>query len=72
MIEKFLLTDTELAARLGTGFKRRTIKTLRITRKIPFVKVGHRTIRYNFDNVKAALQRLETQAESTRRRGRAR
>ena len=57
-----LLTDRELAVELGTGFKPRTIASLRRAGKIPFVKIGYRTLRYDLDAVMAALSKREIKA----------
>jgi hypothetical protein len=67
-MQKQLLTDEELAGELGTGFKRRTIASLRRAGKIPYQRIGYRTLRYNLDAVLAALSRLEVKAVSGRRR----
>ena len=36
----------------------RTIRTLMRRRKIPYIKVGHRTLRFQPEKVKTALERL--------------
>jgi hypothetical protein len=61
-MQKKLLTDEELAEALGTGFTPRAIATMRRARKIPFIKIGHRTIRYDLDHVLAALAKREIKA----------
>jgi hypothetical protein len=63
-----LLTDDKLAAALGTGFKVRSIATLRRTGKIPVIRVGYRTLRYNLDAVLQALSRLQEDAIPRRRK----
>ncbi len=63
---KQLLTDQELAIELGTGFKRRTIASLRRAGKIPVIKIGYRTLRYDLDAVMAALSKREIKAVHTR------
>ena len=65
-MQRKLLTDVELAAELGTGFKTRTIASLRRTGKIPFVRIGYRTLRYNLDAVLEALAKREVKAAHTR------
>jgi hypothetical protein len=59
---KKLLTDKELVATLNCGFTPRTIATLRRSKKIPFVKIGYRTLRYDAEKVLAALMRREVKA----------
>ena len=59
---KKLLTDQELAIELGTGFKPRTVATLRRAGKIPYVRIGYRTLRYDLDAVLAALSKREVKA----------
>jgi excisionase family DNA binding protein len=52
----YLLSAAELAAKIG--LPQRTILWLTQTRKIPRVKIGHRTVRYRLDAVQRALDRL--------------
>jgi hypothetical protein len=52
----YLLTAAELAAKIG--LPERTILWLTQVRKIPRVKLGHRTVRYRLDAVQRALDRL--------------
>ena len=52
----YLLTAAELAAKLG--LPERTVLWLTQRRKIPRVKLGHRTVRYRLDAVQRALDRL--------------
>ncbi len=61
-----LLTDEQLAHELG--LKRRTIKTLRGDGKIPFVRIGEKTLRYRRTAVEAALAKMEVKAVTERRR----
>ena len=68
LLQEKLLTDVELAEALGTGFKPRTIKTLRQSHKIPVVRVGDRILRYRLSAVLAALEKLEIKAVGTRAR----
>jgi hypothetical protein len=49
--------DQHLADAMGTNLSK--IRTLRLKRLIPFIKVGHKSIIYNLDKVLAALERLE-------------
>jgi excisionase family DNA binding protein len=42
-----------------TGIPTRTIQTLMRRRKIPFLKLGYRTLRFQPEKVKAALAKLE-------------
>ncbi len=57
--EKFLTID-ELSAELGIPV--RSIRTLKQKRKIPFVKLGHRTLLFNPAKVSAALSKFEVRA----------
>jgi hypothetical protein len=57
-----LLTDYELAAKLGTGFTPRNIAELRRAKKIPVISLGYRTKRYDLNAVLAALRRREIKA----------
>jgi predicted DNA-binding transcriptional regulator AlpA len=52
----YLLSAAELAAKIG--LPERTVLWLTQTRKIPRVKLGHRTVRYRLDAVQRALDRL--------------
>jgi excisionase family DNA binding protein len=52
----YLLTAAELAAKLG--LPERSVLWLTQTRRIPKVKLGHRTVRYRWDAVQKALDRL--------------
>jgi hypothetical protein len=45
-----------------TGFPVRTLRTFIAGKKIPVVKIGHRTMRFNPDRVLKALQRFEIPA----------
>jgi hypothetical protein len=54
-----------LNAALSAGFTERSIAAKRHARQIPFVKIGYRTIRYDFDKVLAALTRNEVKAIGT-------
>lgn len=53
----YLLTAAELAAKIG--LPERTVLWLTQRRKIPRVKLGHRTVRYRLDAVQKAIARLE-------------
>jgi excisionase family DNA binding protein len=55
-----LLTGDELAARLGES--ERIVTTLRHKGIIPYLKLGHRTIRYNEAAVMAALEKRQVKA----------
>jgi len=57
-----LLTDTQLARKLGYGFTQRTVNRLRRERRIPFVRIGYRTLRYSLDDVIAALHKRTIKA----------
>ena len=60
-----LKTAEEIATALGENT--RTISTLRRSGKIPYLKLGWRTVRYDLDKVVAALQRLEVRAVGDRK-----
>jgi excisionase family DNA binding protein len=49
-----LITKAELAKDLGVGC--RTIESWVAERKIPFVRMGHRTLRFCLDDVRRALR----------------
>jgi hypothetical protein len=57
-----LLTDYELAAKLGTGFTPRNIAELRRAGKIPHISLGYRFKRYDLNAVLAALSKREIKA----------
>jgi hypothetical protein len=60
-----LLDINGLSKELGPdAFPVRRIRTLKAQRKIPFIKLGHRTLVFNVQKVRAALERLETKAVS--------
>ena len=40
----------------------RTITTWRIQKKIPFIRMGYRTILFDVDKVKAAIEKFEVKA----------
>jgi hypothetical protein len=42
-----------------TGISVRTLQTMMQTRKIPFLRFGHRTCFFEMDRVRAALARFE-------------
>jgi hypothetical protein len=46
------------------GIPVRTLRTFMATRKIPFLKCGHRTILFDPEKVDKALQRFEIQQVS--------
>jgi len=52
-----LLTSAEVCQRLGICFK--TLQTLRNTRKIAFIRLGHRSIRFREEAITEFLQRRE-------------
>ena len=59
---KKLLTDEELVKLLDCHLTVRSIASLRRAKKIPFVRIGYRTLRYDPDKVLAALMRWEVKA----------
>jgi excisionase family DNA binding protein len=56
-MEKQLFTDKEMAAMLGCSWAH--VKTLRLKRQIPFIKLG-RLVRYNPQEVMKAIEKLTT------------
>jgi excisionase family DNA binding protein len=56
-----LLTKEELAARLRVP-SIRIIEQMMRKRQIPFIKLGHRTVRFDWVKVEQAVARLETAA----------
>jgi hypothetical protein len=69
MNRKKLLTDAELVSAinkaLSTNYNVRSIMTLRHARKIPYTRLGYRTLRYDVDKVLHALTRNEVKAVET-------
>ena len=55
------LTKYELASKLNVPSARSVDEMMR-RRKIPFVRMGHRTLRFQLDRVLEALGRLEVRA----------
>ena len=56
-----LLTKEQLAERIHAP-STRLIDALMRSRKIPFLRLGHRTVRFDWLKVQAALARLEVNA----------
>lgn len=54
------LNKLELAERLGTT--KRGVEEMMRRRKIPFLKLGHRTVRFDWQSVEKAVSRLEYRA----------
>ena len=54
------LTKESLRARLNLPSKR-IVEELMRKRKIPYVKLGHKTVRFHWPKVEAALAKLEIQ-----------
>jgi hypothetical protein len=69
MNRKKLLTDAELVPvinkALSTNYNERSIMTMRHAKKIPYTRVGYRTLRYDADKVIHALTRNEVKAMET-------
>ncbi len=59
MDQKYLNKD-ELAARLG--LKKRGVEELMRRRQIPFMKLGHRTVRFYWPAVEKAVAKFELRA----------
>jgi excisionase family DNA binding protein len=55
-----LVNSKQLAAELGQS--QRTIRSWIAARKIPFLKVGHRTMLFSPEKVLAALQKFKVKA----------
>lgn len=53
-----LLTKTQLAEKLGTT--KRQVECLVAAKKIPVIRMGHRTARFSLPRVLAALEKLTT------------
>ena len=54
-----LLTKREVAALIGGGASTKLIDELVRRRKLPAIKFGHRTVRFNRTKVEQAIGRLE-------------
>ncbi|MGO8760714.1 MAG: hypothetical protein ACLQUS_01825 [Desulfobaccales bacterium] len=54
------MNKVELAAELGVT--KRGVEQLMRTRKIPFLVLGHRTVRFDWEKVQQALLRFEVKA----------
>jgi excisionase family DNA binding protein len=54
------LNKQELAAKLG--ITRRNVEEMMRRRKIPFIALGHRTVRFHWPSVEKALGRFEHKA----------
>jgi len=63
-----LLNITALSDR--NGIPVRTLRTLMAGRKIPFLKLGHRTLLFDPEKVDKALERFEVQEVGSERRQR--
>ena len=61
MMSLNLLTKEELRAALNLPSTRMVDELVR-KRKIPVIRLGHRTVRFNLAKVAAALERLELKA----------
>jgi excisionase family DNA binding protein len=57
---KQYLNKAELAAELG--MKKRGVEELMRARKIPFLVLGHRTVRFDWQKVQQAIARFEMKA----------
>ena len=64
-----LLTKQQLAARLGAD-STRLVDDLVATRKIPVIRLGHRTVRFLWEDVCEALKALTVwPRDNSKRRG---
>lgn len=57
-IEQPLVTKKVVAADLGVGL--RTLEKWIAERRIPFIRIGHRTLRFRLDDVRRAIARRQT------------
>lgn len=57
-VPPFLLTKEQLRSALQLDSARMVDELMR-RRKIPFLKLGHRTVRFDLERVLAALEKLE-------------
>ena len=60
MREYEYLNKKELAGRLGVS--RRGVEEMMRRRKIPFLALGHRTVRFHWPSVEKAIGKLEHKA----------
>jgi hypothetical protein len=60
-----LLTKEELRERLNLPSTRMIDQMMR-QRKIPYIKLGHRTVRFDYEKVLVALEKLEYKAVGQR------
>jgi hypothetical protein len=58
--DAYLLTKDQLATRMATT--PRHIELMVYARKIPVIRLGHKTIRFSWPRVEAALAKLEEHA----------
>ena len=56
-----MLTKQQLASRLNLP-STRMVDALMSKRRIPYIRLGHRTVRFNLPSVTEALSRLEVRA----------
>jgi hypothetical protein len=67
MSDLSLVTITQLAQHtkpIGVPM----LRTMKNKRLIPFVKLGHRTVLFNPEHVKAAIAKLETKEQGSKAR----
>jgi hypothetical protein len=62
MIKRQLLRLNGLSAEIGVPV--RTLQSLYHQRKIPFIKTGHRTVFFDPEKVRAALEKFEVRSVS--------
>jgi len=66
---KKLVTDEELVQAvnqaLSTNYSTRSILNMRQAKRIPYVRLGYRTLRYDVDQVLHALTRHQVKAMET-------
>ena len=57
-----LVTKAEIVEYIGGGSSTKVVDKLMRERKIPFTKIGHRTLRFDPAKVLAALAKLEVRS----------
>jgi excisionase family DNA binding protein len=60
LLQGELLNKAQLRERLNLG--PRSVDELIRTRKIPVIRMGHRTVRFSWPDVEAALEKLTVRA----------
>jgi hypothetical protein len=66
MVEKKLLNYGAMSRQLGIA--ERTLRDWAFKRKVPSLRIGHRTVLFNPDKVRAALTKFEVPAATRKAR----